>query len=125
MPPYGQRSDSPSSQQTSIDEPPKFFFQEKYAKLGVKGNFMPLAAQPKNVELGDWLAHQGRKTENDYTIQRVAEYSAAFEQFGNIENLVACISELDGNTGRPLCNHVTCPVMSAGRYAASHRYSIH
>ena len=40
-------------------EPPKFFFQEKYTKLGVKGNFMPLAAQPKNVDLGDWLAHQG------------------------------------------------------------------
>lgn len=39
-------------------EPPKFFFREKYAKLGVKGNFMPLAAQPANVDLADWLAHQ-------------------------------------------------------------------
>ena len=42
-----------------MEDTPKFFFQEKYTKLGVKGNFMPLAAQPKNVELGDWLAHQG------------------------------------------------------------------
>ena len=41
-------------------EQPKFFFREKYAKLGVKGNFMPLAAKPVNVELGDWLAHQGK-----------------------------------------------------------------
>ena len=40
-------------------EPPKFFFQEKYARLGVKGNFMPLSAQPTNVDLGEWLAHQG------------------------------------------------------------------
>ena len=40
-------------------EPVKFFFREKYARLGVKGNFMPLAAQPKNVDLGEWLAHQG------------------------------------------------------------------
>lgn len=40
-------------------EPTKFFFREKYARLGVKGNFMPLAAQPKNVDLGEWLAHQG------------------------------------------------------------------
>lgn len=40
-------------------EPTKFFFKEKYARLGVKGNFMPLAAQPKNVDLGEWLAHQG------------------------------------------------------------------
>ena len=39
-------------------EQPKFFFNEKYAKLGVKGNFMPLAAQPVNVDLADWLAHQ-------------------------------------------------------------------
>lgn len=40
-------------------EPVKFFFREKYARLGVKGNFMPLAAQPKNVDLAEWLAHQG------------------------------------------------------------------
>ena len=43
-----------------VSEPIKYFFQEKYAKLGVKGNFMPLAAQPPNVELADWLAHQSR-----------------------------------------------------------------
>ena len=41
-------------------EPVKFFFMEKYARLGVKGNFMPLAAQPANVDLGEWLAHQGK-----------------------------------------------------------------
>ena len=56
-----------------MDDQPKFFFQEKYAKLGVKG------------------------------------------KFGNIENLVVCISEVDAKTGRPLCSPVTCPVMSAGR----------
>ncbi|KAL9109416.1 MAG: hypothetical protein Q9227_005923 [Pyrenula ochraceoflavens] len=37
----------------------KKFFNEKYAKCSVKGNFLTLAAQPKNVELGEWLAHQG------------------------------------------------------------------
>jgi hypothetical protein len=36
----------------------KKFFNEKYAKCSVKGNFLTLAAQPKNVELGEWLAHQ-------------------------------------------------------------------
>ena len=56
---------SPSSESTptlpepqNVVEQPKFFFREKYAKLGVKGNFMPLAAQPVNVDLADWLAHQ-------------------------------------------------------------------
>ena len=47
-----------SVEQPTTAEPPKFFFREKYAKLGVKGNFMPLAAQPANVDLADWLAHQ-------------------------------------------------------------------
>ena len=41
---------------------PKRFFNEKYAKCSVKGNFLTLAAQPKNVELGEWLAHQRKQT---------------------------------------------------------------
>ena len=41
-------------------EPPKYFFLEKFAKLGVKGNFMPLAAQPVNVDLAEWIAHQSK-----------------------------------------------------------------
>lgn len=40
------------------DDTPKYFFQEKYAPLNVKGNFLTLCACPKNVELGEWLAHQ-------------------------------------------------------------------
>lgn len=47
-----------NAEQPTLAEPPKFFFRDKYAKLGVKGNFMPLAAQPANVDLADWLAHQ-------------------------------------------------------------------
>lgn len=57
----GSTSENGSNQgdvQADVD-PKKFFFMEKYARLGVKGNFMPLAAQPKNVDLGEWLAHQG------------------------------------------------------------------
>jgi len=63
---------------------------------------MPLAAQPKNVDLGDWLAHQ------------------AVEQYRIVENLVACIQEVDSKTGLALCSPKTCPVMSAGR---SHTYT--
>lgn len=83
-------------------EPTKFFFREKYARLGVKGNFMPLAAQPKNVDLGEWLAHQ------------------AVEQYRLVEALLQCIQEVDSNTGLPICNPKACPVMSAGR---SHTYT--
>lgn len=97
----------------ALMEQPKFFFQEKYAKLGVKGNFMPLAAQPKNVELGDWLAHQG--THWEYCEILLLIQNKAFEQFGNIEHLVACISERDDVSGMPLCNPHGCPTMSAGR----------
>lgn len=45
---------------------PKKFFNEKYAKCSVKGNFLTLAAQPKNVELGEWLAHQ-RTSQSNHT----------------------------------------------------------
>ena len=44
-------------------EGPKFFFQPRYATFVVKGNFMTLAAQPKHVDLGEWLAHQSKRAE--------------------------------------------------------------
>ena len=43
----------------STSRRPPFFFREEYAGLIVKGNFMTLAAKPKLVEEGEWLAHQG------------------------------------------------------------------
>lgn len=65
--PHGQAAmPAPPS---AMDQPPaqpdqrdsiKYFFQEKYASLNVKGNFLTLCACPKNVELGEWLAHQGQ-----------------------------------------------------------------
>lgn len=55
----GSENISANGENQNDIEPTKFFFREKYARLGVKGNFMPLAAQPKNVDLGEWLAHQG------------------------------------------------------------------
>ncbi|MCJ1482993.1 hypothetical protein MMC06_003159 [Schaereria dolodes] len=79
-------------------EPIKFFFREKYARLGVKGNFMPLAAQPKNVELGEWLAHQ------------------VAEQYRVLVQVISCIQEMDEKVGMPICNPRTCPTMSAGRH---------
>lgn len=32
-----------------------------YAKHIVKGNFLTLSAKPKTVEMGEWIAHQGRQ----------------------------------------------------------------
>lgn len=32
-----------------------------YAKHIVKGNFLTLSAKPKTVEMGEWIAHQGRR----------------------------------------------------------------
>lgn len=52
-------SSSLSVDTLSDSEGTKYFFQEKYASLNVKGNFLTLCACPKNVELGEWLAHQG------------------------------------------------------------------
>ena len=66
QPPLPPLANSPSisstySQDVTYNEQePKKFLNEKYAKCSVKGNFLTLAAQPKNVELGEWLAHQCR-----------------------------------------------------------------
>lgn len=66
IPPLPPLTNSPSvSSSMSMDSnysdgDGKRFFNEKYAKCSVKGNFLTLAAQPKNVELGEWLAHQCR-----------------------------------------------------------------
>jgi hypothetical protein len=64
-PPMPPLANSPSlgsstfSQENAYnEEQPKKFLNEKYAKCSVKGNFLTLAAQPKNVDLGEWLAHQ-------------------------------------------------------------------
>lgn len=78
-------------------EQPKKFLNERYAKCSVKGNFLTLAAQPKNVELGEWLAHQ------------VVEMNRL------LTGLIQVIQETDTNTGVALCNDHTCPTMSAGR----------
>jgi len=66
-PPMPSMTNSPSISSTYsaqsdevYQEQPKKFLNERYAKCSVKGNFLTLAAQPKNVELGEWLAHQGR-----------------------------------------------------------------
>ncbi|EEH36035.2 hypothetical protein PAAG_00358 [Paracoccidioides lutzii Pb01] len=79
------------------NEPVKYFFQEKYAPLNVKGNFLTLCACPKNVELGEWLAHQ------------------IVEQNRLLHSMLQVIQEINGITGLPICNETTCPTMSAGR----------
>jgi hypothetical protein len=79
---------------------PKYFFQEKYAPLNVRGNFLTLCACPKNVELGEWLAHQ------------------IVEQYRLLHGMLQVIQEVNSVTGFPICNESTCPTMSAGRYVA-------
>ncbi|KZZ97224.1 Mob1/phocein [Ascosphaera apis ARSEF 7405] len=76
----------------------KYFFQERYASLNVKGNFLTLCACPKNVELGEWLAHQ------------------VVEQYRLLHAMLQVIQELNSLTGYPICNEGTCPTMTAGRF---------
>ncbi|KAL8773636.1 MAG: hypothetical protein Q9203_004349 [Teloschistes exilis] len=79
-------------------EPIKYFFKEVNVKLGVKGNFVPLAAKPAYLDLGDWLAHQ------------------TVEQYRLMEGNLAVIQEVDTNTKTAWCNVKKCPTMSAGRH---------
>jgi len=43
----------------NLPNPKPLWLNPAHAKHIVKGNFMTLAARPKTVELGEWLAHQG------------------------------------------------------------------
>lgn len=111
----GSETNSPQVENQVQDvEPTKFFFREKYARLGVKGNFMPLAAQPKNVDLGEWLAHQCMYL-RVFTSVKSNYMNLGMEQYRLVTALLACIQEVDANTGRAICNPISCPVMSAGR----------
>jgi hypothetical protein len=74
---------------------PPFFFREEYSNLIVKGNFMTLAAKPKLVEEGEWLAHQ------------------VVEQYRLLEQMIDVIKVIDDRTGKPICNPDVCPTMSA------------
>ncbi|KAF7720077.1 Protein kinase activator [Penicillium ucsense] len=111
-PPQAPQSPAPSNMPTSPSFPnhagadnsvandadaPKYFFQEKYAPLNVRGNFLTLCACPKNVELGEWLAHQ------------------IVEQYRLLHGMLQVIQETNSVTGLPICNESTCPTMSAGR----------
>ncbi|KAJ5691443.1 hypothetical protein N7488_012178 [Penicillium malachiteum] len=101
----GTMSNSPSlSNSLTVDnlagndaDAPKYFFQEKYAPLNVRGNFLTLCACPKNVELGEWLAHQ------------------IVEQYRLLHGMLQVIQEVNSVTGVSICNESTCPTMSAGR----------
>ncbi|EXJ64518.1 hypothetical protein A1O7_00854 [Cladophialophora yegresii CBS 114405] len=101
-PPLPHITNSPSvpstfSEQNTYVEQPKKFLDERYAKCSVKGNFLTLAAQPKNVELGEWLAHQ------------------LVEMNRLLTGMIQVIQEVDTNIGLALCNEQQCPTMSAGR----------
>ncbi|KAL8736305.1 MAG: hypothetical protein Q9166_000460 [cf. Caloplaca sp. 2 TL-2023] len=119
-------------------EETKWFFKEAYAKLSVKGNFMPLAANPTYLELGDWLAHQSMcaylsSQQNRHPIPRLATQSDALlgsginafdvilltesvEQYRLITNFIVAIQDTNHNTNTVICNPTECPTMSAGRH---------
>lgn len=115
LPPQSPISNYSPHEKEIYQEPPKKFLNERYAKCSVKGNFLTLAAQPKNVELGEWLAHQGRTGFS--TGPRFPRLTVAVVEMNRLlTGLIQVIQEVDTNTGLALCNEQSCPTMSAGRY---------
>ena len=49
---------------TEVKDDSIYWTQERFAKLGVKGSFLPLSVQPKNVGLADWLAHKCKQDQD-------------------------------------------------------------
>ncbi|KAI9827487.1 MAG: hypothetical protein M1832_004837 [Thelocarpon impressellum] len=66
----------------------------------VKGNYMTLAARPKSVEHGEWLAHH------------------VVEQFRLLSQFITVIQSTFRKGGQIalICNPVDCPTMSAGTH---------
>ncbi len=97
-------------------EETKWFFKEAYSKLSVKGNFMPLAAKPSYLDLGDWLAHQSKHV-YDCKRRTFADrvHTSAVEQYRLINYFIVTIQETNHNTNAAICNATECPNMSAGR----------
>lgn len=88
-----------------------------FAKHIVKGNFMTLSAQPKSVEQGEWMAHQGKTLWRCLTLNSIL-YLTAFlvvEHYRNLLNITRVVYEKEDN-GESICNRSTCSKMSAGRY---------
>ncbi|RMZ87013.1 hypothetical protein DV736_g5763, partial [Chaetothyriales sp. CBS 134916] len=106
--------DGRQTPEASIDQPRRFL-SEKYAKCSVKGNFLTLAAQPKNVELGEWLAHQREWLLTVAEVRAETKVLAVVEMNRLLAGMLQVVQEVDANSGRALCNDSTCPTMSAGR----------
>ncbi|KAI9842997.1 MAG: hypothetical protein M1838_002899 [Thelocarpon superellum] len=66
----------------------------------VKGNYMTLAAKPKSVDQGEWLAHH------------------VVEQFRLLSQFITVIQSTFRKNGQIalICNPVDCPTMSAGTH---------
>jgi len=102
--------------QANDPEGPKYFFQEKYAPLNVRGNFLTLCACPKNVELGEWLATRVSYMEAHLGRGILIRSYSVVEQYRLLHGMLQVIQETNSVTGLPICNENTCPTMSAGRY---------
>ncbi|KAI9676993.1 MAG: hypothetical protein M1817_006832 [Caeruleum heppii] len=76
------------------------FMTEAMQSFIVKGNHMTLAAKPKSVELGEWLAHH------------------VVEQFRLLSQFIIMIQSSYRKNGQVvlICNQQDCPTMSAGSY---------
>lgn len=110
----GPVDDTMSVGGNSLPEPMKLFFIDDNAKLGVKGNMMPLAATPAMVDVAEWLAHQSEyKLSDEQKWPADYSFSPAVEQYRVLENFIQVIQEFF--EGKKICNPETCPTMSAGR----------
>ncbi|KAF2866798.1 protein kinase-like protein activator [Massariosphaeria phaeospora] len=103
---FESQGGGPEGYMPSASRRPPFFFRDEYSNLIVKGNFMTLAAKPKLVDEGEWLAHQ------------------VVEQYRLLEQMIDIIKMTDDKTGKPICNPDVCPTMSAsGNKKSSHTYT--
>lgn len=99
-----------------LPSPKPLWLNAAYARHIVRGNFMALSARPKTVELGEWIAHQGNSNHDstDYVTERLT-LLAVVEHWRTLVPFVRLVHDKDDG-GQTICNHQTCPRMSAGPF---------
>ena len=83
-----------------------------YAKHIVKGNFLTLSAKPKTVEMGEWIAHQGKYSPSRIS-RRGADCWLVVDHWRMLITFIRLVHDREED-GSSICNSRRCPKMSAG-----------
>ncbi len=84
-----------------------------YAKHIVKGNFLTLSAKPKTVEMGEWVAHQGKYLYLVGLQNRLLTLLLVVDHWRMLITFIRLVHDKEED-GTSICSSRKCPKMTAG-----------